>query len=83
MKPFKITLVGKRNGTRKIRWVGILAVACVFAAIASPIVAVYAMFIEALPVTVILMTVVSLATMLGTMIRIGFSTPLDELPILD
>ena len=83
MKPLKITLVGNRNGTRKLRWVGVLAAACVFAAIASPIVAVYAMFIEALPVAAILMTVVSLATMLGTMIRIGFSTPLDELPILD
>ncbi|TWU19213.1 hypothetical protein [Allorhodopirellula heiligendammensis] len=80
MKPLRITLVGNQNGARRIQWGGLLATAGVLAAICSPIAVASAMLMGSPPV---LMIGAGLAVMLGTMVRIGLTTSLDELPTVD
>ena len=77
MTPLKISLVENCDGVRRINWLGVFKTACVIFLIAAPIAAIAAAFMGPLPIVMI--TAVMLA-ILASMVRAGFSTPIEQLP---
>ncbi|MEM9369141.1 MAG: hypothetical protein AAGD07_24430 [Planctomycetota bacterium] len=78
MKPLQIALVENAAGNRRIRWLGVAASALVLSLIAAPMTAIAAAIMGPLPV---FMTAVALVGLLASMVRIAYSTPLDQLPV--
>lgn len=93
MKPLKITIEGKKNGQPAIKWTGVaLAYLAIVVIMGLTLLTLHGLSKVALGYSLLTINgwvnfsvflCVLAAPLLGIWVRIGLSTPLDELPNLD